>query len=118
MVATKGYGFTLEMIDWSSPADMEPYVKAHEEELREKDYLAWAQGQYFASALDSTVCNAILWRKKGEKSHGYIEKPMFQRTMENPNENTYEESQEEIAVFEMKQRISLLRKYGLPESPA
>lgn len=35
-----------------------------------------------------------------------------------PNsENSYQESQEEVAVFEMKQRIALLRKQGLPESP-
>ena len=33
------------------------------------------------------------------------------------NEPKYKESNEEIAVYEMKQRINALRQSGLPESP-
>lgn len=45
--------------------------------MQEQDTLHWYLGQYFASALDCTVCNNGLWRKKGSKPHGYIEKPIL-----------------------------------------
>lgn len=114
MISTKGYGFSVEDIDWSSPADMEPYIKAHDEELKEKDYLMWLQGQYFVYALDATVCNSVFWRKKHENPHEYIKNPILQKETE---ENGNSESKEEVAVFEMKQRIKVLRSEGLPESP-
>lgn len=46
----------------------------------------------------------------------YPKEPIFQ-AKEEIKTNGYKESQEEIAIFEMKQRINLLRKSGLPESP-
>lgn len=114
MIATKGYGFTPEMIDWSSPADMKPYLKAHEEELKEQDCLAWLFNQYTLSAVSVAVEHCLAGKKAKSK---YIEKPMLESIFEETKENGYKESQEEIAVFEMKQRINLLRKNGLPESP-
>lgn len=42
----------------------------------------WLLGQYFMSALDSTVCNSWVWRKKSEKPHNYIEKPILQKAEE------------------------------------
>lgn len=114
-MVTKGYGFTVNDIDWSCPADLEPYAKAHNEETKEKDRMSWYLGQYFASALDCTVCNAEFWRKEGSKLHEYIEKPILQQDTD--NDNSYKESNEEVAVFEMKKRINALRKQGLPESP-
>ena len=50
-----------------------------------------------------------------EINEEYIEKPMLQDEKENTSGNT--ESKEECAVYEMKQRINLLRQQGLPESP-
>lgn len=105
MIATKGYGFTPDMIDWSSPADMEPYMKSHEIELKERDYMAWLQGQYFASALDATVCNNELWRKKGSKPHKYVEKPflesLFRKQSDKNNEDELQKQRELfVARFE------------------
>lgn len=76
-MVTKGYGFTVDDIDWSCPADLEPYAKAHKLKTQEEDMMNWIQGQYFASALDATVCNSWIWRKKGAKPHSYIEKPIL-----------------------------------------
>lgn len=102
---TKGYGFTVKDIDWSCPADLEPYAKAYRIKRNEKDMSQWQLGQYMAAAI-----NCILPKGK------YPKKPMFQ--IEDFKEiHSNKESQEEIAIFEMKQRINLLRKQGLPESP-
>lgn len=114
MIATKGYGLSIDDIDWSSPADMEPYLKAHEKELKEKDYLAWLFNQYTLSAVSVAVEHCLAGKKARSK---YIKKPFLQEISKKTEENGYKESKEEIAVFEMKQRIKVLRMQGLPESP-
>lgn len=112
-MVTKGYGLTVNDIDQSCPSDLEPYAKAHDKELEEQDYMQhmwW--GNYGISALKTTLEHLFAGRKAKSK---YIEKPiLFEETSK---ENGYTESQEEVAVFEMKQRIELLRQKGLPESP-
>lgn len=75
MLATKGYGLSVDDIDWSSPTDMKPYLKAHEEELKEKDYLAWLSNQYTLSAVSAAVEHCFAGRKAKSK---YIEKPIMQ----------------------------------------
>lgn len=91
---------------------MEPYEKAHEQEQIEQDRLqhAW-WGNYGLSAVGVAIEHCLSEKPKSK----YIEKPIFSKNQ--TNENGYKESQEEVAVFEMKQRIELLRKKGLPESP-
>jgi hypothetical protein len=89
-------------------------IKGHQEKIKEKDYLAWVSGQYVLSAVSVAVEHNLAGRKAKSK---YIEKPFLQSVLEEKAENPYKESQEEIAVFEMKQRIKALRMQGLPESP-
>lgn len=105
MLATKGYGLSVEDIDWSCPADMEPYLKSYQMSRNEKDVMQWQLGQYIATAI---ACNF--------SKQKYPKQPAFQ---EDNNESVIPcgESQEKIAIFEMKQRINLLRENGLPESP-
>ncbi len=105
MLATKGYGLSVDDIDWSSPADMEPYLRAYKVQKNEQDLLQWQMGQYMAAAVSCVF-------PKGK----YPKKPMFQ-VEDNFKKNGNKESKEEIAVFEMKQRIKALRMQGLPESP-
>lgn len=99
MIATKGYGFTPDMIDWSSPADMKPYLKAHNEELKEKDYLAWIQGQYTLSAVSVAVEHCLAGRKAKSK---YIKKPLLQELEEQNGPMTEEEIQRQRELFVAK----------------
>lgn len=73
-------------------------------------WLWW--GSYGISALIYAVEHCLA----GESAKTeYVKEPIFFR--ESEKENGYKESKEEVAVFEMKQRIKFLEKQGLPESP-
>lgn len=113
LMVTKGYGFTVHDIDWSCPADLEPYEKAHKKEVLENDSLmhVW-WGNYGLSAVSVSVEHCLAGHKAESK---YIDKPVMQETEK--THSGYKESNEEVAVFEMKQRANLLRQSGLPESP-
>lgn len=97
----------------SCPKELEPYDIAHKKQLEEQDllqHLWW--GSYGLSAVSVAVEHCLAGKKAKSK---YIEKPTLFK--EEVAENGYKESQEEVAVFEMKQRIEALRQQGLPESP-
>ena len=99
MVATKGYGLSVDDIDGSCPADMEPYLKAHKEELKEKDYLAWIQGQYTLSAVSVAVEHCLAGRKAKSK---YIKKPLLQELEEKNKPMTENEIQKQRELFVAK----------------
>lgn len=76
-------------VSWNEFWSMNPHiinllVKGQEEKnkrrMQEQDRLNWYLGQYFASALDCTVCNSEIWRKRGSNPHSYIEKPILQES--------------------------------------
>lgn len=90
-------------------------LKGHEEKIKEQDYMAWLSNQYTLSAVSVAVEHCLAGRKAKSK---YIKKPFLQDISEYKEHNEYKESKEETAVFEMKQRINLLRKSGFPESPS
>lgn len=97
----------------SCPKELEPYRKAHELKMREMDYLQYMWwGNYGISAVFFAVDKSL----KGKTSKAmYVEKALLSESIENTGK--YKESAEEIAIFEMKQRINILRQQGLPESP-
>lgn len=114
LLVTKGYGFSVEDIDMSCPADLEPYSKAYMLAQKEADSNMWAWwGTYGLSATLTAIDRALNGNKARAK---YIEKSLNEQYSED-NEPKYKESNEEIAVYEMKQRINALRQSGLPESP-
>lgn len=88
----------------SCPKELEPYEEAYKIRRNEEDLKQWQLGQYIGEAM------GCLFKGK------YPKEPMFQ-IKENIKRNSHKESQEEVAIFEMKQRINLLRQNGLPESP-
>lgn len=100
----------------SCPKELKPYEVAYKNKIKEIDAMmhAW-WGEYGLSAVTVAVEHCIHGRKASSK---YIEKPILSIIQENTKENTYKESKEEIAIFEMKQRIKLLEKQGLPQSPS
>lgn len=86
---------------------MKPYEDALKVENDINDLHNWQLGQYIASAIQFAL----------SKDAKYPTEPLFSIKDKEMSENTYKESREEIAIFEMKQRIEMLRKQGLPESP-
>lgn len=104
-------------VSWHEFWSMNPHIiklliKGHEEKIKEQDYLAWLFNQYTLSAVSVAVEHCLAGRKAKSM---YIEKPIMQEIKE--ENNGYRERKEEVAVFEMKQRINILKKKGLPESP-
>ena len=79
--------------------------------MRDEEMWMW-WGNYGISALMFSIEHCF----SGQKARlEYIKKPVLSE--EAKEKNGYKESQEEVAVFEMKQRMKLLREKGLPESP-
>ena len=93
------------------------YKKAYQNKRRIHDEEMWLMGQYnleaFNVVLSHTVAGIFGKNCKAE----YPKQAFLQRGLKDATTNTNKESQEEVGVYEMKQRINLLRKYGLPESP-
>ncbi len=103
---------TYERFMESCPKELEPFLEAHKLKIQEQDYMNWLSNQYTLSAVSVAVEHCLAGKKAMSE---YIRKPILQEA-EKEN-NSYIESNEEVAVFEMKQRINALRKQGLPESP-
>lgn len=74
-------------------------------QLKEQDRMNWYLGQYFASALDATVCNSELWRKKGSKAHQYIEKPILLQIEEQNKPLSEDELQRQRELFVAKLEV-------------
>lgn len=90
----------------SCPRELKAYETAYKLDANRKDAMNWQLGQYILSSIGTAF----------SKDGKYPEKPMFQ--MKNETEhNSYKECNEEIAIFEMKQRIKILERQGLPPSP-
>lgn len=85
-----------------TPKKLKAFYKAHEIKTKMEDEKMWMMGMYVVSALDSTVCNAFLWRRKGEKGHGYEKKPFLQKQSK---ENTEEELQRQRELFVAKLEV-------------
>lgn len=97
-MVTKGYGFTVDDIDWSCPADLEPYAKAHNLELMERDAQMHSMGKYNEIAFSVVMAHFGAGLAGKDSQAEYIEKPFMQ--MDDPNrELTEEEKQIEIKRF-------------------
>lgn len=100
----------------SCPKELRPYEIAYKKKLKTIDEILWQNGLYTKKAFE-VVMSAFGAGMSGKTSHEkYFEKP-FSQEIEEKSKPKHKESNEECAVFEMKQRINLLRKSGLPESP-
>ena len=100
-----------------TPKKLKAFYKSYKQKRKIEDEKMWYMGQYIMSALDSTVCNNSFWKGKHGTASKYFKEPLFSH-LDKPNEGKYKESNEEIAVFEMKKRTNLLLKSGLQQSPS
>lgn len=73
------------------------------------------QGRYNLEAFQVVISHFGAGLSKSHSNAEYMNKPLLSKAID--SEPKYKESNEEIAVFEMKQRINTLQKSGLPESP-
>ena len=95
----------------SCPYELWAYDKAHQQKLEEKDQLIhlW-MGNYGLSAFSVAIDHCL----HGDKATStYIKKPI----LSNSFKETSDESNELVAVYEMKQRTKMIEKMGLPISP-
>lgn len=93
MFCTRGYGYTPEMLCWSCPAEVEPYIKLYEFEERKKDESAWLHGRYVYEATVTAIENAF----SGEKSKlKYPDKPYTKKMQEESGEMSHEEKMKKV----------------------
>ena len=98
-----------------SPVKLEAFSEAHRLKQKMNDEQMWIMGRYMLEALGVSLAHfgAGLAGKKSDAK--YLEKPFLQDVEKGTNVKG--ENREEIAVFEAKQRVRLLKQQGLPESP-
>ncbi len=91
----------MEDIDWSCPADLEPYAKAHNLALQEHDSMVYAFcGSYVLSAVAVAVERCLAGSKANLK---YMEKPMLQEMEEKNKPMTEEDKQRAVDLFFAKE---------------
>lgn len=102
------------------PYELKPYEDAYKLEQKQMDMQNHMLGRYVRLSILSTIGNSTWFKSKSAPPFEYPETAFLQQeeeTQEKKEKNGNVESQEEIAVFEMKQRIRQIQKQGLPESP-
>lgn len=98
-MVTKGYGLTVNDIDWSCPSDLEPYAEAHKLEMSEMDnYIYSVFGTYGISALMFAIEHNLAKNPKLE----YMKKPMLNLSIS--NEISEEDKQKEVDLFFAQER--------------
>ncbi len=115
-MVTKGYGLTLHDIDWSCPAELEPYALAHEKEMVEQDYLQhlwW--GKYGVSAVWIAIEHCFAGKKAMSK---FVEKPILSRFFENEGVTEEEEYEKKVrkTLLAEEQWIMAAKRNGMQET--
>ena len=100
-------GMTKKEFMKSKPIELKSYYKAYQLKKKMKDEEMWMQGAYFYNALETALSHLFSKNSKAE----YVKKPFSFEEMEE------RKGMEEVAVFEMKQRVKALKMQGLKESP-
>lgn len=89
----------------TNPHIISIYMKAHEKKLEEIDKMMWMMGRYVYSALDSTVCNNSLWRKKTSKPGEYPKYPFSMSVKESANKESVANSMSEEEKKRKRQQL-------------
>lgn len=116
MCVTQQYGFTTEKIGDMCPCELKPYELAYKLHQQQIDMQNHMLGRYVRMSILSTLGNSQWFKGNHTPPFEYPDMPFLQQEVKK-SENGNVESNEEIAVYEMRQRIRQLEKQGLPESP-
>lgn len=112
---TKGYGFTVDDIDWSCPADLEPYEKAYRLQLQKQDSQLHTMGMYNLSAFLASIERSF---KGKDAKYEYVKEPFLSDSYQNNGLSEEEIQEKEIrkAILEEEAWINACMQKGLPET--
>ena len=99
MVCTKAYGIKPHELDWSCPAEIEPYLDAYEYAERKFDEHAWLQGLYINEATTVAIENCFAGKKSKAK---YPKKPYSTQVREQNGEMSHEEKMKKVEALFMR----------------
>lgn len=114
LLATKGYGMSVQEINWSCPADLEPYVDAYILGAKKRDEDMWIMGKYVHTSL-CVLADNIIGGKKSKAE--YPEMPFSQMAEEEslPQEEIDRREIQKMLLGEEMWNEEWKRK-GLPET--
>lgn len=75
MPAALVMGVPYDLFWHLNPRKLLPFAEAYRRKNQERSNEMWLMGQYVASALDATVCNAMPFTKRKRKGK-YFEEPI------------------------------------------
>lgn len=104
---TKGYGFSINDIDWACPADLEPYAKAHNLEITERDSLVYSWIGYYALSAVSVAVERNLHGKKSKSK--FVDKTISQLIKDQIYKSNNDRSEYDGMTDEEKQKAELER---------
>lgn len=104
------YGSFMKM----KPIELRAFGKAHKLKQKMKDEEMWLHNRYTLEAFMIALSHFGSGLAGKHSKAEYMKQPFLFNGI---SENKYKEANEEIAVFEMKQRTNALKNMGLKESP-
>lgn len=110
------YGVPYDLFWHLNPTKLKPFAEAYKIKLNEQDALAYYAGLYNLRAFAVTLDSAFSGKNRStlkyfEHPIRYSDEDVEDARVANP------ESHEQVAVYEMKARMKMLEKTGLPPSP-
>lgn len=93
MLCTKDYHITPQALDWSCPADIEPYIKLYELSERKVDEHAWLQGQYIYEGVLTALDQGFSGKKAKME---YPNKPYSEKAREDKGQIEYDEKMKKV----------------------
>ena len=104
-MVTKGYGITVDDIDNSCPADLEPYAKAYKLAEKYEDTKMWVYcGNYILNAVAVAIENNLAGKKSKLK---YMNKSILQEVEENELHKNNDRAEYRGMSNEEKQKAEL-----------
>lgn len=90
------------MLNWSCPADIEPYERLYQLQERKADEHAWLQGQYFYEAVITAMDNAFAGKKSKLK---YTDKPYSLKAREDKGQIAYDDKMRKVKGIFMQLQV-------------
>lgn len=107
-------GISKDEFFHSTPYELEAYEEAYQIKREIADEQAWLQARYNLEAYMVALSHFGAGLSGKRSTAEFMKEPLMQAYKKM---NADDNSNEELAVFEMKQRIHMLEMQGLPASP-